>query len=249
VIFVVSSLLIYYNIYKARKGKPREIRKIPALTGLEEIVKRAAEMGRPIQVTTGMGEIQGAYGAQTVAGLAVLSHVARMCAENDVRLIVPVIRASNLPATEAAVQLGYEMAGKPEEYAPSKQVVFLSDDQFAWAAGMLGILERERCAGQVLVGLFMAETLLLLEAGVRAGAMQVGGTAFIANIPFFVTSCDYTLITEEIFAASAYLSGDPGQVGSIGGQDMIRLLLLMIMVVGIVAAAMGSGIIYDLLGV
>ena len=241
---IVFGIVVYYYIEQARKGKYRELRRLSALDGIEEGVKRAVEMGSPIQMTTGMG----GFGAETMAGLAVLSHLSKLCAQHGAKLIVSVLGATKIPVTEAVVQGGYEDAGKPEEYAIGKQVRWLSNDQFAWAAGMIGIIEREHVAAQVLIGQFMAEALIIVEAGMRRGALQVAGTAFIPDIPFFIVSCDHVLITEEIFAAGAYLSQDPLQIGSISGQDAIRLILIVIAGIGTLAAATGSKLIVDLLG-
>ena len=54
-----------------------------------------------------------------------------------------------------------------------------------------------------------------------------------ASCRSFVASCDYTLIGEEFFAASAYLSGDPLQIGSLKGQDYGKFMSVLILVVGI----------------
>ena len=54
--------------------------------------------------------------------------------------------------------------------------------------------------------------------------------------PFFVTACDYVLIGEEFYAASAYLSGSPEMIGSIKGQDYVKLFcMLFILLVVIVS--------------
>ena len=70
-----------------------------------------------------------------------------------------------------------------------------------------------------LRGLFYAESLILAETGNSVGAIQIAGTSEAAQLPFFVAACDYTLIGEELFAASAYLTGEPQQLGSLKGQD------------------------------
>ena len=66
------------------------------------------------------------------------------------------------------------------------------------------------------------------------GAIQIAGTASQAQIPFFVTACDYTLIGEEFFAASAYLSQRPELIGGIKGQDMIKLIVIGMIFCGVV---------------
>ena len=60
----------------------------------------------------------------------------------------------------------------------------------------------------------------------------MAGTAQPAQLPFFVAACDYTLIGEEFFAASAYLSHDPDQLGSLKGQDVGKLLVAVLLIVG-----------------
>ena len=64
------------------------------------------------------------------------------------------------------------------------------------------------------------------------------------NLPFFVAACDYTLIGEELFAASAYLSKEPRQLGSLKGQDVGKAIILFFLAVGIIwqTVAIGFGV-------
>jgi hypothetical protein len=82
---------------------------------------------------------------------------------------------------------------------------------------------------------FYAESLILAETGFSTGAIQTAGTAQASQLPFFVVSCDYTLIGEELFAASAYLSRDPQQLGSLKGHDFGKLLVILLIVAGVIA--------------
>ena len=82
------------------------------------------------------------------------------------------------------------------------------------------------------MGKFYAESLLLAETGNSIGAIQIAGTASQSQIPFFVTACDYTLIGEEFFAASAYLSQKPDLLGIVKGQDIIKLVMLAMIILG-----------------
>jgi hypothetical protein len=59
-------------------------------------------------------------------------------------------------------------------------------------------------------------------------------------LPFFVAACDYTLIGEEFFAASAYLSGEPHQLGSLKGQDVGKLICGLMILVGCTLATILS---------
>jgi hypothetical protein len=77
--------------------------------------------------------------------------------------------------------------------------------------------------------------------------MQVGGTARMYQLPFFAAVCDYTLLGEEVFAAGAYVSGDPMQVGTIGAQDWYKIVGFILAIVGALLATAGVTVIGDLL--
>src|SRR2546425_8909753 len=102
------------------------------------------------------------------------------------------------------------------------------------------MMPRERPAANLLLGAFFAESLLLAETGHETGAIQVAGTANVHQLPFFVVACDYTLIGEELFAASAYLSGEAKLVGSLKGADLIKLVIIAVVLVGCVLETFGS---------
>jgi hypothetical protein len=140
-----------------------------------------------------------------------------------------------MTAAEEAVRTGCMEAGSPDLFNPDN-VRFLSDEQFAFTAATNGIMLRERPATNVFIGAFWAESLILAETGFLAGAIQIAGTANVSQLPFFVAACDYTLIGEEIYAASAYLSREPMLMGSLKGSDWSKVLFAALMLVGMVAA-------------
>ena len=57
-----------------------------------------------------------------------------------------------------------------------------------------------------------------------------------SSLPFFVTTCDYTLIGEELYAASAYLSKEPIQNGTLRGQDLGKAFILSVIGIGTLLA-------------
>jgi hypothetical protein len=102
------------------------------------------------------------------------------------------------------------------------------------------MMVREKPAACFYMGTFFAESLILAETGNSIGAIQVAGTAMPAQLPFFVAACDYTLIGEEFFAASAYLSGEPDQLGSLKGQDLGKVIVALGLLVGVLGATVAS---------
>ena len=70
----------------------------------------------------------------------------------------------------------------------------------------------------------------------HVGAVQVAGTPSTTQIPFFLAACDYTIIGDEFYAASAYLSREPTILGSLVGQDLGKALLMALVLAGIIVA-------------
>jgi hypothetical protein len=91
---------------------------------------------------------------------------------------------------------------------------------------------RDKPAAHIFMGAFFAESLLLAETGFQTGAIQVAGTANVHQLPFFVVACDYTLIGEELYAASAYLSGEPKLVGGLKGADLMKIIIIATVLIG-----------------
>ena len=52
-------------------------------------------------------------------------------------------------------------------------------------------------------------------------------------------ACDYTLIGEELYAASAYLGREPVLLGSLKAQDYAKAAIIVLAITGIVAANFG----------
>jgi hypothetical protein len=166
---------------------------------------------------------------ETVAGVIVLGHVAKMTARYETSLNVPVSRSIVMKAAREACHESYMLEGRPDLFHED-MVHYLTDDQFAYAAGVNGIMVREKPAACLYMGKFYAESLILAETGNSIGAIQIAGTASQAQIPFFVTACDYTLIGEEFFAASAYLSEKPELIGGVRGQDMVKVVVISVII-------------------
>jgi hypothetical protein len=97
-------------------------------------------------------------------------------------------------------------------------------------------MAREKPATNFLIGMFYAESLILAETGAMTGAVQIAGTDAVAQLPFFITACDYTLIGEELYAASAYLSREPLLLGAIKGQDYSKVIIVALILLGTLLA-------------
>ncbi len=240
---LILAIAIIYYIFSAKSGKELYIRPIAGLESMDEAVGRATEMGKPIMFIPGINDIDD---MQTIAGLTILGKLSYKAAEHGADLLVPVSKSMVLSTAKEIVKESFMKAGRPDAYNPDS-VFYLTDDQFGYVAGVDGIIVREHPAAIFLLGAFYAESLILAETGFASGAIQTAGTAMPSQLPFFVAACDYTLIGEELFAASAYLSKDPHQLGSLKGQDLGKALIVSILVLGIILEIFGVHFLKDFL--
>lgn len=232
---IVSAAIIIF-IAIARSGRKLFIRKIAGLEAVDEAIGRATEMGRPILFIPG---IQDMDNVQTIAGLTILARVAKVAAEYETTLNVPVSRSLVMTTARETLREAYLAAGRPDAYN-DEMVHYLTDEQFGYVAAVSGIMVRDKPATCFYMGAFYAESLIMAETGHEIGAIQIAGTAQPAQLPFFVAACDYTLIGEELFAASAYLSNEPKQLGSLKGQDTGKALGMVAIAVGTLLFTLGS---------
>lgn len=231
--------LLLFFIYSAKKGKSLFIRRIPGLDAVEEAVGRATEMGKPILYVSGLSTMSD---VATIAAVNILSGVARTAAEYDTRLIVPCCDPVVMTVEQEVVKEAYMSVGKPDAYRED-DVFFLTRSQFAYVAAVDGIMVRDKPATNLYMGMFFAESLILAETGAATGAIQIAGTDAVAQLPFFIAACDYTLIGEELYAASAYLSRAPLLLGSLKGQDWMKAIVVIGIVAGVIALLFGSDIV------
>jgi hypothetical protein len=234
------TFLILYKIFSARAGRSIYIRRIAGLNEIDEAVGRSTEMGRPMLFHPGMG---GLMDINTLAALGVLGYIAKMGARMGNRLIFVTSQPVMIPVAEDIIRQEYSAEGRPELFrAEDVRFPAVFSDQLALAT--VDIMHKERTTSHFMFGVYDYTALLLTEPGQHTGAIQIAGTADYFQIPFFIASCDYTVIGEELYAASAYLTREPTMLGSLIGQDFSKIILLIIITLGTIAVTVGPTVIH-----
>lgn len=228
--------LILWFTYHAKKGKKLFIRRIAGLEAVEEAVGRATEMGRPILYIPGLSTMDD---VATIASMSILSQVAKKAGEYATRLLIPNRDPVVMTVAQEVVRESYLSIGRPDLYNED-DIFYMTYSQFGYAAGVSGLMLRVRPATNFFLGMFWAESLILAETGYSTGALQIAGTDADAQLPFFVTACDYTLIGEELYAAGVYLSREPLLLGSLKGQDATKFLIIAGTILGTALAVLGK---------
>lgn len=236
IMVILITTAFFITVSKAKK-QGLYIRRIAGLDAIDEAIGRATEMGKPIYYSTG---INGMSAVDTIASLSILGEVSKKVAEYDSIIKVPHYDPIVMSVAKETVKQSYIETGRPDSYHEDSNF-FLSSDQFSYAASLDGMIERERPAACFFMGYFLAESLLLTEVGATTGAIQIAATNSESQLPFFFTSCDYTLIGEELFAAGAYLSKDPMLLSVLKLQDFGKLFMVAAVIIGGLVIAIAAG--------
>jgi hypothetical protein len=232
---LISFLFILGLVLYGKGRKKLYIRPIAGLKAIDEAIGRATEMGKPILYSSGLGKMDR---VATMASMNILGSVAEKTAEFRTPLIFPNYDPVVMTTAQEVVKEGYSKAGHPEAYN-ADNIFFVTQSQFGYAAAVDGIMTRQLPATNLFFGTFEAEALILAETGNSIGAVQIAGTDSTIQLSFFIVACDYTLIGEELFAASGYLTKDPQILGSIKGQDWLKALIVLLILIGGVAGILG----------
>jgi hypothetical protein len=225
---VVLIVFILFNISRARAGKNLYIRRIAGLNALDEAIGRATEMGKPVLMVPGIGGLN----AISVQALNIFAYVTKTAARFGTPIRLCLADAAVYTVAQEIIRDAYQSEGLIERY-DTDSVRFISDRQFAFAAGVSGIIHREQAAATFFLGEFFAESLIFAETANSIGAIQVAGSTQNTQTPFFIAACDYVLIGDEFYAASAYLSREPVLVGSLIGQDWSKILIGLTVLAGV----------------
>lgn len=231
VLAFLTLLPVFWMMRRALKGDDLFVRRLPGVDALNDACARSAELGKSMIFTFGLTGLGPLY----YACLGALISIARKAAQLRARLLLPQNDPQVMAVTEATIRQVYRDEGRGAAFDP-KTLVFLSGEQFAFAAGYIGMVQREKVGAAFLFGNFAAESLILAEAGQQVGAMQIAATVTPEQVAFFVCACDYTLIGEELFAASAYVTREPIQMGSLVGQDYAKIVYFTIIILGVCIA-------------
>jgi len=244
-VLVLSMLIvIYWAMNRARKGKAPFFRKLAAIDALEECVRRAVEMGKPVHVSPGIANLRDTSSAEMVTGIGVVGYTARLAAKYGIQIIPTCSWTDTQAQLEECIRLSYLQEGKGDQY---KLGTVRYAPQSSYNLMVVGIAETEKPAANIMIGTHMQSGLFGMESMRRQGAINIAGT--IRNIlsALFAGGCDYFLMGEEVLAAGAYISDDPSAKGSIRGLDMLKLFCSALILVGAILASVGSDILMRIL--
>jgi len=216
-----------------------EMRSIEGYEVLSKAMERAVEAGERVHMSLGVGTLMGAESATALAGISTFSKVAEATAIGDKP---PVMTAGDGVLTLLAadnLRSAYARAGYSHRYETSSARM-LGPTPLSYVGALPSVLGGEHVSLHILSGSFGAEAGLAADMGERAGATVIAGTEDVRAQALFYATADYPLLGEEVFAGGAYLGLRGTHRASLIAQDVLRLLIILVVIVGSFLGLVGS---------
>ncbi|NOH01271.1 MAG: hypothetical protein HND47_04505 [Chloroflexi bacterium] len=229
VLLLAAVLLAALTVIKRKS--PARLREIPAFTRLVRTVGLSIEDGKRLHISLGHGGLLDARAGSAFAGLAILRIVAERTSVSDMPSVASAGGPDAWSIDPGHDQAGYQAANVDELYVPTTgRVTGLTP--FSYAAGAMHIAPNESVSTNILTGHFGPEAGLLAEASDRDHVTLIGASDNLDGQAVLYVSSQDALIGEELFAAGAYLGGDPAHTASLALQDILRWLVILALLGG-----------------
>lgn len=243
-IFALLAVFLFFFLLfliLSRRHKLWPLRELAPYQRIRGAIGRAAELGKGVHFSPGSGDLaQGVHPVETLAGLTIGEAVARQAAHNGARLVTTTNGPVAYAVADNAMARGYANVGRLADYNPedTRFITQGQSDSLPYLVGAADVVEHEDTATNIAVGYFGSEYLLLGETAARRGANQIVGSSEASAIPLMLTTADpeQVLIGEEIFAGGAYLQQRASHVASLNAQDVVRIMLIIVIIIGVILA-------------
>jgi len=211
------------------------------LASLQHAVAVAAESGHGIWISLGSAGVSRAVSAvdrlQTLAGLAVVGHVARLAARAGVGLRV----ATNDPVAALLVDEVLDDAHRQAHAQHHRgESASTFDGEGRPAAGGSGVALASR-PGVVLLAGALGEEALLLQTPAEGAAWSSLGTASPSQLAPLLLSGGGSLIGAELFGATSDLHPAGHQRIAVHAANRLLAAVVLVLIGGVVLAASGAG--------
>jgi len=238
ILVVTSIAVLWYNYWWASKGHKFFIRKLPALDAISEALSRCAELGVPAYFPMSGGPVEQAQsGPSHLAALSIMGYATKPASEMGVKILVGTVQPPLIAMSDDVLTEGYRINGAPELH--KLEDVMYYPGQMQIVAGSDSLFKQYKMASTFMLGSWWADTPAMCEVVKRHDSFLIGGTEYIENVSYLVAFSDYALVFEEIYAAGAYISDDEKLKSSIFSEDIIKMIVIALTIVGAIAVSAG----------
>jgi hypothetical protein len=228
--------LIVFIYYETTKQTP-ELRRLPQLDGVEEMVRVCAETNRPFLHT--IGQSQDWSLIYVICAAQLLKHCAKIGGPLKVRLLVTGMVPAYVVLCSDFIRQGYVEGGHPELYRADDAVYM--EGLGSYVAGTTAMLSRLNCGGLAMYGwIHSAAGMQMSDVAYRTGALQfsaLGG--WEQNLG--AATADYWVIGPEMRQMATYVGGSQTETVTLACEDYVRWAYQALYFVGTILFWLGVG--------
>ncbi|HEY43794.1 MAG TPA: hypothetical protein G4O11_07415 [Anaerolineae bacterium] len=236
VLLIFLGLLIGFAAFGRRW--PTVLRPLRGFDELSTAIERAVEAGERVHLSLGTGSVIGSDSAPALAGLAMLSRIATATTMSDKPVVVTAGDGAMALLAQDTLRAAYERARASERFQPTSGRM-LGPTPFSYIASLPILIETEDVSVHLLAGSYGAEGALAADFGEHREAFVLAGTDDAQSQALLYVVAEYPLIGEEIFAGGAYLNVGPFHIASLRTQDMVRMVIVALILLGTILSTLG----------
>jgi len=231
IVVLAFLLIVIFWIWARRSGQPPALRVMPAFRDLPQRTGESVESGKRIHVSLGSGAIGGANTASALAGLNVLEAVAEASTVSDKPPIVTAGDGAAMMLAQNTFRRAYKRQNAEDRYDQLASRL-AGTTALSYTAGVMTTLKDEDVSTNIIIGSVGPEVALMADAGWGQKAHQVIGADNVQAQAQAYVAADQALIGEDMFAAGAYLGHKPLHRASLQAQDVLRIVVIAVIVLG-----------------
>lgn len=232
-------LLILLTV--AERRWPVTLRSLPGFARLRHEIERSVEDGDRVHVSLGTGSLIGSESSAALAGLSALSQATELTLESDRPVVVSSGDGAMAAASQDALRGMLGGLGAADRYRWTRARL-LAPTPFSYVATLPGMLEADRVSVNLMLGHFGSEGALGADMAARQGSFTLAGSDSVPTQALFFATADEPLIGEEAYAVGAYLGRGGMARASLRVQDLARLLVIGLIVLGTLLRTLGVGL-------
>ena len=239
IFFLVSLAMMLLAPWYAPKLGMTELRKIPKIDVLADIVKSNAERGRPILFTYG-GLTTGSTMESVLLASAntLMAQTAKTCGDLGIELYTTAMRPEAFMMMVDSARQGFQESAHPEAYREENN--YFTADGIVGSYYALSTIMGINAGTYIQIGyLHMCTTVCVLEGCHRIGATSWCMNNAIDTQPLGLCFADYALLGEEQVISGPYMKNDIEEIKNIIGGDMAKLVLIFLMIVFAIRFTLG----------
>lgn len=240
-LILISSVALVLLTRQYRSRPSIGLKRIEAYKALKDQVARAVESGREVHVSLGRGNLGKRSSPASIAALSALQSLSIEASDSDKPTTVTAGDGTLFVASQDIVRGTYKGVGRPGASQSQKsRYVAPESSPMAYGAGVSDIINEGDFGSNIVLGHFGSEVAIISESADREQLEQIIGSDDPMAMAVAMSVTDDLILGEELYAAAAYLQGDPAHIASLQLQDILRIFIaLSILVAAIISVVIG----------